>query len=96
VSASPPPPTHTRNRYENLYIFCLFGYLSKDIFLLSSRLIIAHHILCMALIVGAWFFPKGGCAVIFASMELEVGTATWNLRSLYPVCRVYIWVCGGV
>lgn len=75
------------DRYENLYIFCLFGYLSKDLFLLRNKLIVVHHIVCMALICSSWYMPWGGTVMIFASMELELGTATWNMRSLYPVCN---------
>ena len=53
---------------------------------LHSKLIIVHHLLCVALILSAWWYPVGGSSVIFASMELELGTATYNLRTLSPVC----------
>ena len=35
----------------------------------------------------------GGCGVIFASMELEIGTLAFNLKKLWPVCGDLVVFC---
>ena len=76
-------PMHERKRYERLYLYALWGYMIKDMWIFRRDfLFFAHHLVCLFGILAFFAVPAGVGASSAGATVLELGNFTFNLALL--------------
>jgi len=78
--------------FERLFLYTMVGYLTKDFLVKMDALLYLHHAVCLFGTV-CWLYAscKGLTCFIFGTMILELGSASFNLWTLYrhiPCSRI--------
>ena len=75
------------------YVF--FGYLVKDLAIPLSTVLVAHHVVCLALTTASLLGHPLECAPLFVTTVtfLEAGSAILGYQSLFPKNRLLHRLC---
>ena len=73
-------PMGEKKRLERLYLYSLFGYMIKDMWIFRNDvLFFLHHLICLFGILAFFAVPAGlGCFVVGGTV-LELGNFTYNI-----------------
>jgi len=74
-------------QWERVYVLALFASQSRDMFPMPAAadfMMRLHHWVVMVACVSAFFTPAGFGLFIAGTFVLELGSMTFNLRTLYP------------
>eukprot|EP00747_Dinoflagellata_sp_TGD_P217231 gnl/TRDRNA2_/TRDRNA2_89665_c0_seq1.p1 gnl/TRDRNA2_/TRDRNA2_89665_c0~~gnl/TRDRNA2_/TRDRNA2_89665_c0_seq1.p1 ORF type:complete len:250 (-),score=36.94 gnl/TRDRNA2_/TRDRNA2_89665_c0_seq1:123-761(-) len=86
-------PASALGVWERCYVLALFASQSRDMFPLPKEvdfMMVLHHWVVMIACVAAFFVPAGFGLFILGTFVLEMGSMTFNMRTLYPDKRVLV------
>lgn len=73
-------PMGEKKRLERVYLYALFGYMIKDMWIFRTDvLFFAHHLICLFGIAAFFAIPAGIGAFVVGGTVLELGNFTYNI-----------------
>lgn len=75
---------------ERLFLFLMFGYLTKDTIIPMDTVFIAHHVVCAVFAISFHLVspPAIFCA---GAMIMEIGSASQGVLYLFPNCLSFLF-----
>ena len=70
--------------YEKLWFYVFFGYLMKDMGIITDFLYALHHVACMVGILMTFALPCGFVPLLLGMCSLEIGSATMSAAKILP------------
>ncbi|CAE8601433.1 unnamed protein product, partial [Polarella glacialis] len=75
-----------------LFLYCLFGYLARDLPLCDDKQMQAHHVSCMLGVLVALRSEEGGIAAALGIFYLECGSFLYNFWIIDSTMRDVTWL----
>jgi len=75
---------HPSFLWEKAFLYSFFGYLLKDMLIMTDLLFILHHIACMVGVLLTLYLPRGAVALVLGMVLLELGSFCMCLSFIMP------------